>query len=254
MTLRYIILGADYESYEEDFFNKFMDNVRFVSNYITRKIRSCKVETDGTFNMISVYITKASDSCSLKAENVLAVKVHVSENSMINYLKMKDENTRFEYYLSILEKGYSIALNHKNIPQKLLLTIHQEFRQGGYLNEHLFKSMQLKELGIGIKLFHSLSSYDYKLKLIVFNNKKELLGKGVVYQTFPDEILFDKNVKHVVINNENLVVTDFLNKPQFVCNLSDLSNGIIKSKCVDDNTRKYIYNEQNAEKFERLKW
>ena len=61
-------------------------------------------------------------------------------------------------------------------------------------------------------------------------------------------------MRHLIFDNENLVVTDFLDKPQFVCNLNELSNGIIKSKCVNDNTRKYIYNEQNAEKFERLKW
>jgi hypothetical protein len=254
MLLRYILLRADYESYEEEFFNIFMDNVRFVSNYLSRKIRSYKVETDGTYNMISVSITKESDSCSLKSEYVLDVKVHLSEDSMINYLKMKNEKKRFEYYLSILERGYLIASNYKNIPYKQLLDTHQKFRQGGYLNEYLFKSKLLKELGISVKLFHSLSSYDYKLNLYVFNLKKELLGQGVIYQTFPDEILFDKNVRHLVIDDDNLIVTDFLDKPQFVCRLSDLCKGIIRSECVDENTKRYIYNEKNAEKFERLKW
>ena len=45
-----------------------------------------------------------------------------------------------------------------------------------------------------------------------------------------------------------------LNHPQFVCSLDDLSRGIVKSVCVNENTKKYLPNEQNAEKFERLKW
>lgn len=254
MILRYIILRADYESYDKCFFNIFMDNTRFISNYLSNIIRSYKVETDGTFNMISVSISKASDSCSLLSENVLAVKVHISEKLMNDYLKMKDEINRFEFYLSILEKGYRIASNYKNIPYDLLTNLHHIFRQGGYRNEKLFKTKQLKEYGISVKLFHCLSSYDYQLKMFVFNLQKELIGQGAIYYTFPDEILFDKNVRHLVIDNDNLVITDFLDKPQFVCSLKDLSKGIIKSKCVDENTKKYIYNEQNAEKFERLKW
>jgi hypothetical protein len=204
--------------------------------------------------MLSISISKDSDSCSLKSENVLEVKVHLGDDSIINYSKMKDEKTRFEYYLSILEKGYSIASNYKNIPTRQLLDIHQEFRQGGYLNEHLFKTKRIKEKGISVKLFHCMSSYDYKLKLYVFNLKKELVGQGVIYHTFPDEILFHRNVRHLVIDNDNLVVTDFLDCPQFVCKLEDLRKGIINSVCVDENTSKYIYNKENAESFEKLKW
>jgi len=254
MKLRYILLRADYASYDEDFFVVFMDNVRFISNYLSRNIRKYKVETDGTFKMLSVSITNASDSCLLRAENVLEVNVHLSEYSMHNYLNMKDEKARFEFYLSILEKGYLIASNYKNIPYEQLLSLHQEFRQGGYLNEKLFKTKQLKEYGINIKLIHCLSSYDYKLRLFVFDLKKELIGQGVIYHTFPDEILFDKNVRHLVIDDSKLIITDFLDHPQFVCSLTDLSKGIVKSTCVDEKTQKYIYNEQNVEKFERLKW
>lgn len=254
MLLRYIILRADYESYDEDFFNIFMDNVRFVSNYLSNTIRKYKVETDGTFNMISVSITKAPDSCALIPEKILAVKVHLSKESIDDYLNMKDEKKRFEFYLSILERGYAMASSYKSVPYNLLLNLHQEFRKGGYKNEKLFKTKQLKEYGISLKLFHCLSSYDYKLKLFVFNLQKKIIGEGIIYQTFPDEILFDKNVRHLIIDNEKLVISDFLKKPQFVCSLKDLSKGIVKSTCVDKNTMKYIYNEQNSEKFERLKW
>ena len=104
-------------------------------------------------------------------------------------------------------------------------------------------------------LKHELTSYDYKLMLYIYDLKtNKSIGKGCVYQTFPDSILFDKNVRHLLIEDGKLIITDFLDHPQFVCELSDLSKGIIKSVCVDEKTRKYIPNEENREKFERLKW
>lgn len=254
MKLRYILLRADYGLYEDSFFHIFMDNVRFISNYLSRRIRSYHIETDGTYNMISVSISKFSDSCTLESENVLAVKVHFDDESKKSYLRMKNEKQRFDFYLSILEKGYSIALKHKCIPYELLLNLHQEFRLNGYLNEKLFRSKQIKEYGIKVKLVHILSSYDYKLMLFVYSLKDSLIGEGAIYQTFPDEILFDKNVRHLVIEDGKLIITDFLNHPQFVCSLDDLSKGIVKSVCVNENTKKYILNENNIEKFNRLKW
>ena len=82
----------------------------------------------------------------------------------------------------------------------------------------------------------------------------ELIGKDSIYETFPDDILFNKNVRHLVIDDNKLIVTDFLDHPQFVCDLNDLSKGIVKSVCVDENTKKYIPNENNKDEFERLKW
>ena len=173
---------------------------------------------------------------------------------MDDYLKMKDEKKRFEFYLSILEKGYDIASSYKNIAHKTLLNLHQSFRLGNYQNKRLFKSKTIKEYGIKVKLVHNLSSYDYKLMLYVYKLNNELVSEGCIYQTFPDEILFDKNVRHLVIKNGELIITDFLDHPQFICELDDLSKGIVRSICVDKDTKKYIPNEQNAEKFERLKW
>ena len=58
----------------------------------------------------------------------------------------------------------------------------------------------------------------------------------------------------LIIDKEKIIITDFLDKPQFVCSLNDLSKGIINSVCVDEKTKKYIPNEQNMAEFERLKW
>lgn len=254
MRLRYISLRAEYGVYDDTFFHVFMDNVRFISNYLSRRIRIFHVETDGTYDMISVSISDSQDTCYLESGNVLTIIVHFDEKLKNKYLKMKDEKVRYEFYLSILEKGYNIASKANNIPLKLLLDLHQEFRDGNYLNEKLFKTKRIKEFGISVKLFHCLSSYNYELKIDVYNSKKELIGKGVIYQTFPDETIYAKNVRNMITDESSLIITDFIGEPQFVCSLKDLSQGIVKSECVDENTKKYIPNEKNKEQFERLKW
>lgn len=254
MNLRYIDLSVDYSSYDDVFFNIFTDNVFFVSHFLSRRIRAFKIPTDGSFNMLSVCLTKSGDSCQIVSEKCLITKMNFSEENLKSYLNMHDEKQRFEHYLSLLEKGYNLASKFKAIPIDILLNLHTEFRNNNYKNEWLFKKKTVKEYGLKIVLKHVLTSYDYKLMLSLYDTKNQFVNDGCIYQTFPDSILFDKNVRHLVIEYGKLIITDFLDHPQFVCELSDLSKGIIKSECVDENTRKYIPNEKNREKFERLKW
>ena len=80
------------------------------------------------------------------------------------------------------------------------------------------------------------------------------MNSGYIFTTYPDDIFFNKEVRHLVITDNTLLITDFLNHPQIECQLDNLTNGIIKSKCLNENTKLYIPNEQNFEDFEKLKW
>ena len=90
--------------------------------------------------------------------------------------------------------------------------------------------------------------------IYVYNTNRQLIGDGCIYKTFPDSTLFGKTVRHLVIDDDKLIITDFLNHPMFVCNLEDLAQGIVKSECVDEHVRKYIPCEENRAEFERLRW
>ena len=133
-------------------------------------------------------------------------------------------------------------------------SLHQDFRENGYKNERIFKTKQLKNYGIKVELKHVLTSYSYNLVLSVYDLHGNKIGKNSIFETYPDDIFYNKSVRHLVFENEHLIITVFLNKPQFICNLSDLCKGVIRSVCVDEDTMKYILNEKNVESFERLKW
>lgn len=254
MELRNIWLRAEYGIYDDNFFITFHDNVNFISNYLSKRIRSYHIKTDGSYNLLCISLTIGESSSRIESVNALTVNLHFSLEDKKQYLQLKNEKERFELYLSLFEKGYRIAEKQKAIPTELLLSLHSDFRKNGYKNERLFKKKQIKEHGIKVELIHCMTSYDYQLMLFVYNLKNNLIGQGCIYKTLPDEILFDKNVRNLIIENQKLIIVDFLNHPQFVCSLDDLSRGIVKSVCVNENTKKYLPNEQNAEKFERLKW
>lgn len=254
MELRHISLRADFGTYDDIFFITFFDNANFISNFVSKRIRSYHIKTDGTYNAIAINITTNNSSCKIVPVNTLDVKIQFTMEEKKQYLRIKNEIERFEFYLSLLEAGYRLAETLKPIPEVILFSIHDEFRKNGYKNESLFKKKQLRDYGIKIELTHVLTSYNYNLVLSVYNLNGELIGKDSIYETFPDDILFNKNVRHLVIDDNKLIVTDFLDHPQFVCDLNDLSKGIVKSVCVDENTKKNIPNENNKDEFERLKW
>lgn len=258
MNYRYIILYAGSSGFGsgfgDEFDNKFNYNTWFISNYLSLRIRKLHVPTNGPYNMFYCNITKSEDSVKIMSTSSLNVKIHVDERDIDKYLCMSTEIERYEYYLSLLERGYKLASTVRNIPIDVFLKLHQDLRDNNYKNERLFAKKLLKNIGVKIELNHVLTSYSYNLVLSVYNLHGDIIGRNSIYKTFPDDIHFNKKVRHLVIDNDNLVITDFLDNPQFVCDLNDLSKGIINSRCVDDNTKKYIYKEDNAEKFERLKW
>lgn len=258
MNYRYIILYAGSSGFGSGFGDRFDDkfnyNTWFISNYLSLRIRKLHIPSDGPYNMFYCNISKEKDSVRIQSVNALNVKIHVEESEIDRYLNLPTEVERYEFYLSLLERGYQLASTVRSIPIDIFHKLHQEFRGGGYKNERLFKKKQLRDYGIKIELNHVLTSYSYNLFLSVYNLKGELMGRDSIYETFPDDVFFNKNVRHLVIDDNKLIVTDFLDHPQFVCDVNDLSKGIIKSVCVNEHTKKYIPNDNNKEKFKKLRW
>lgn len=259
MNYRYVILSAEREynhsGLNSAFVNRFRYNTWFICNYLSLQIRKLHIPSNGPYNMFGCRITKENSSVKEVCVDCLEVKLHVDEDELSNYMNMKDEAVRFEYYLSLLERAYRLATSTgRNIPMDVFLKLHQDFREGGYRNERLFKKKQLRDYGIKIELHHVLTSYSYNLILSIYDMHNQLISKGSIYETYPDDIFFNKTVRHLEFEDGKMIVTDFLDHPQFVCSLEDMAKGIIKSECVDDHTRKYIPNADNQVDFDKLKW
>jgi len=223
MNLRYIALYMDAESgYKDPFRDNFNLNARFLSNYMSVQIRKLKLETDGTFNMISVKpSTKNEHLCKIVGEKALNASVLFNKDA---YEQMNDEE-KYEYYLQLLEEGYKICAHNKKIPIEQLFKLHQDFRNNGYKNEWLHKNKKFQKHGIEVTLNCYFTTSDFKLKMSVYNIKsKTELVSGTVMRTLPDEVCFAHFFKDVIIESNELIITEFQNRPKFKFLLSDILN------------------------------
>jgi len=224
MTLRYIALYIDSDAgISKEFQNAFNYNTRFIGNYLSKKIRPFKVKTDGTFNMIAVAPSKSKiEECKIVGDKALLARVRF-DAAYYNGLGPNEKN---EYYLQLLELGYSLCGKNKTIPIEVLLDLHNQFRAGDYKNEWLHKKKKFKEEGIEVFLKCFFTSEEFRLEMLIIDlTKNKEVASGVVLRTEPDEVHFDRLFKDVKIEGEKLIITEYLDRPKFEFRLGDLRNG-----------------------------
>jgi hypothetical protein len=222
MKLRYIALYIDYGS-DHLFRDTFNLNSRFISNYLSIQVRKLKFDTDGSYNMIAIEPREdIRNVCRIVGEKALKVEVLFDK---IAYEKMI-ETERYEYYLQLLEEGYKVCDQHKKIPLEQLLKIHQDFRDNDYKNEWLHKKKKFKEHGIEVALNCFFTTLDFKLRMTVYDikSKTELVSDTVI-RTLPNEVCFAHFFKDIIIENNELIITEFQYRPKFKFSLSDILNG-----------------------------
>lgn len=232
MKLRYIALFMDTDSgYKDPFRDNFNLNSRFISNYLSIQVRKLKFETDGTFHMLGVSPSlDIKHVCRIVGEK--ALQARISFNKEV-YVQMS-EIEKHEYYLQLLEEGYKVCIKHKKIPLEQLLKLHQDFRNNGYKNEWLHKKKKFKEQGIEVSMNCFFTSIDFQLIMSVFDIKNKIeLVSGTVIRTLPNEVCFDSLFKDVIIENDELLITEYQDRPKFKFHLSDILNGKFSFETTD---------------------
>jgi hypothetical protein len=140
-----------------------------------------------------------------------------------------------EYYLEMFGEGFQKASKFKEIPLQTLLDLIEEFRKNGCKNEWLHKKKRFKEADIEVALNCYFTTLDFKLVATVNRiSTKEELCSGVVLRTDPDEICFDKEFKDILIDKENIVITDFIDKPRILIDLKKAMNRELDSEILPD--------------------
>jgi hypothetical protein len=223
MNLRYIALHMDSDSqYKDPFRDNFNLNSRFISNYLSIQIRKLKLETDGTFNMLGVSPSlDINNVCRIVGEKALKARILFDKEAY----EQLSELEKYEYYLQLLEDGYKICAQYKKIPLEHLLKLHQGLRDNSYKNEWLHKKKKFKEHGIEVILNCFFTSFDFQLVMSVSDIKsKKGLVSGTVIRTLPNEVCFDSLFKDVIIENDELIITEYQDRPKFKFNLDDIYN------------------------------
>lgn len=232
MILKYINLWLSPETgYDNDYRYEFMLHTRFINHYLSIKIRKHKFNTED-FTMISVDpVPNGNVSCKMDAIDCLSVSIPFDNKE---YEENKKTNN-FEYYLKLLEEGFKGASEYRQIPLNVLLEIIDEFRSNKYKNEWRHKKKQFKELDLEIILDCKFTTLDFELIVTVnkISNKKQLIT-GVIIRTLPYEIYFDKIFRDILIDTDDIIITDASDSPRVKINLTDALNEKFNFKLVGD--------------------
>ena len=232
MKLRYIAISSNgiiTKCMDYNFFIRLHANVKFIDNYLSKAVRKLKIETN--YNMIDVNLEPTDNFCRIEM-NVLLCYMKYTEKDMQELLSIHDEFARYDYYLSLLEKGYKMAIaTGFDVPLKELLTLHDEFRNNGYRNEWVWKERQIKAIGVKLSFKCYFTTSQFHLDLDVYKlPKRELLTSGVVFRTPPYEVCYDKKFRKLVVNEDTIEILDFLDHPSFSISISKLLEGKIEVK------------------------
>jgi hypothetical protein len=233
MNLRYINIWLKPETgYSDDYRYEFTLYTRFISNYFSKQIRKHQFVTDGTFSMVSIEpMPDKLEECKIVPDAALTAEV--------TYRKERYEQIKgtadCEYYLELLEEGFKKASMFKQIPLDTLLNSIDDFRKNGCKNEWQHKKKRFKEQDIEVILNCYFTTLDFRL-LVTINkiSTKENLCSGVVIRSKPDEIYFDKMFKDILIDKENIIITDATNSSRILINLKDTLNKRLSFKLLGE--------------------
>lgn len=213
----YLAIGLDRSYFSTEYCYEFLLHTRFISNYLSRRIRTRRFTTDGTFNMISIRLGPLQlRSCETVYPDVLRVSLGLDQKKYEQIKRTQD----CEFYLEMFEEGFREASKCKEIPLQTLLDLIDEFRKDGCKNEWLHKRRQFKEKDIEVALNCNFTTWDFKLTATIkcLSTKMELCA-GVLMRTDSDEICFDKEFKDILIDDETILITDFLDRPRYAIRL-----------------------------------
>lgn len=241
MNLRYIAIGLDYDYFIENN-NKlryqFQLHTRFISNYFSRLIRKYKFKTDGTFNMISVTLLPQEKMEITKIEAIDVLKTYLPFNQKCYEQEKGTEDCT--YYLEVLEQGLRKAAEFKEVPLDIFLGLITNFKQGGCKNEWVHKKKRFKEEDIEVILFCEFTTtyFQLRVKINQISTQKELVN-GIVIKTEPDEVLFEKMYKDVILD-KNIIITDNSDSPRVIINKLKIFDGKLVFEIMGDKIIKKI--------------
>ena len=124
MNLRYISIGPDIDRTSNEERYDFELRTRFISNYLSRRVRELRFKTDGTFNQIHVSLVEdCPGPTAIRGLDALQVQIKYDRD---RYKVIKGK-PGCDYYLPLFRDGFRKAADFKHIPLDDLLGLLEEF-------------------------------------------------------------------------------------------------------------------------------
>jgi len=207
--------------FKDPFRDEFNLSVKFINNYISKKTKALNLNTVEEFNTIHIepILENKEENVKKTGEKVIKISLHFNKN-LYESLNQVD---KIEYCLILLNKGIEKLFKTDNTTLFKLNNIFLTFKKENYINHWLHKRKIFKTEKLEVILNCEFSSINFILKLLVINtSNKEILLNDILIKTLPDEVCFSNLFKDVLILNDQLIITEFQNRPKFIFKLEDI--------------------------------
>lgn len=217
MLLRSIYLYLYSDDYPQVLISEFGFRTRYLCNFVQRRIRGLKFESDG-FNMIGVQgRLRPLDACSVVSEKCLLSTVAFDQPQ---FQSLQAEE-RHEFFIAMLTSGVQKCASQHSIPLLEITSAINEFRAAGYRNEWTFEDKLLRPVGIRAALMCRLTTEKFVLSLRL-SAKGMTLWEEQILETLPDEIIFAHKFKSVALKDDAIVVLDKFGNETYSVDLARL--------------------------------
>ena len=218
-------------------------NVRFICNYLSRKIRGYHFLTKEPFDTICINVG-GKNSSEIVFNNVLQISVPFN----MKYYENTDGSNKCKYYIELFQQGFVLANTYTDIPLNILNNILCKFEKENCENVWIAKRKDLKELGIKIILKCVFSMRNFSAYIIFLDSKiqKEICS-GMIVRTKPDEIYFDRLFKDMIVRNDFLYIRNYNNIEFIKIDIDKVLHGFFQSSFMecpyddDDSIKDYNY-------------
>jgi len=217
MLLKYIDLYLNLEQYPSELATPFGFKTRYICNFLERRIRPLKYDTDG-FSKICVQGNRVPEqSCPIVSETAAVPSVAFDEE---RYRVLENDEIH-EFLIAMLVEGLEKCARHHRIPLAQMQDAIEDFRSRGYTNEWVHRKKLLRGTGLRAYLLCSLDIEKFTLTLRLERNGRTVFEEPIL-QTKPDETIFAYRFKDVVLNENTVIVTGKFGDPTFTLDIGTL--------------------------------
>lgn len=201
MFLRSVALYLNQLEFDHEFGSDFLYRTRYLCNFVSRKLRSERIESNG-FNQICVEGTRSpTDECRIVPEKSLMAKVGFDEG---NFRRLALSQSH-EFFIEMLMDGLEKCAARFAVPVVSIRDCVDEFRLSGYQNQWIHHTRKFRDRKLIASLVCSLEQDRFLLNVVV-ESPNSILHSGTVFETRPDELHFQYRLGKLEIQGDRLVM------------------------------------------------
>ncbi len=192
--------------FERELGSDFLFHTNFVTNFVSRHIKTHKLKTDNFDKVCILLSTNPNNSPYISSNSSLMIELLYQKNEEKNII-LSNQQESGKYICSLLKKG--IAKVEHSYPELFILVtkLVEDFSNQSYKNSWELSKKSLKAKGIELITECSIDIHHFKLVIKCFVDGEMRFVETIV-ETKPDSLLYDKYLGSLKLVKDEIFVLD----------------------------------------------